>query len=160
VAVLWRRLGIEHKVAGVAAMLLIVSTFGPFSFIEAATVLTGGAVLALLRLRALGRRFHLPGGDGLVLIVAAGWSALLIVARLLDRPLGQSVLALGCAAILAGAGLRERVRHPDADGPPSGYEDVTEPLRRDDDATVVMPTEATRPIRPRGPRPGGPPRPR
>jgi hypothetical protein len=146
-------------VAAVAAVLLIVSTFGPFSFVEAATVLTGVAVLALLRLRGLGRHFHLPGGDGLVLMVAAGWSALLILARLLDRPLGQSVLALGCAAILAAAGLRERVRHPHADDMPSGYDDVTRPLRRDDDATVVTPTEVTRPLRPREPRPGGPPRP-
>ncbi|MGI8845767.1 MAG: hypothetical protein ACR2HC_06300 [Thermoleophilaceae bacterium] len=160
--VLWRRLGVEQKVAAVAAVLLIVSTLGPFSFVEAATVLTAGGVLALLRLRGLGRRFHLPGGDGLVIIVAAGWSALLIVARLLDRPLGQSVLALGCAAILAAAGLRDRVADPDVDSAPSGYEDVTEPLHRENDATVVIPTdtEDTRPIRPREPRPGGPPRPR
>lgn len=168
---LWRRLGIEQKVAAAAAVLLIVSTFGPFSMVEAATVLTAGAVLALLRARALGRHFHLPGGDGLVLIVAAGWAALLMVARILDRPLGQTVLALGCAAILAGAGLRERVRRPpddiappayrDASPPPPPDADVTEPLRPDADVTIALPSGSARPVRKtRSPRPDGPPRPR
>ncbi|MBV9110643.1 MAG: hypothetical protein JO306_14630, partial [Gemmatimonadetes bacterium] len=51
----WRRLNTEQRTAAVGALLLIVSTFGPFSFIEAAIVLTGVSVLFLLRRRAEGR---------------------------------------------------------------------------------------------------------
>jgi hypothetical protein len=102
----------------VAALLLIVSTFGRFSFVEAAIVLTAGGVLALLRKRADRKRFHLPSGDGTVIFAAGLWSGLLIVVRLFDRPLGQSVLALACAAILAGAGARERAKRPADDLPP------------------------------------------
>jgi hypothetical protein len=43
-------------------------------------------VLGLLFARAEGRQFQLPGGDGLVVIVAGGWTALLIFYRLLDKP--------------------------------------------------------------------------
>ncbi len=109
---LWRRLGFEQKVAAVAAVLLIISTFGPFSLVEAGVILTALGVLALLRARAEGRQFHLPFGDGTVIMVAAGWAGLLIVTRLFDRPLGQNVLALACAALLAAAGLRERAIRP------------------------------------------------
>jgi len=138
----WRVLNVEQRVAAVGAVLLIVSTFGPFSFVEAAVALTGLAVLALLRARGDGRRFHLPLGDGTAILVAALWSALLIVTRLLDRPLGQSVLALGCAAILAAAGLRERTKRPADDLPPEAppharYDEPgpapTEPLPPDPD---------------------------
>ena len=93
-------------------MLLLVSTFGPFSFVEAAEVLIALAVLALLRARALGRRFHLPLGDGTAIAAAGLWAAILIVVRLFDRPLGQNLLALACCAILVGAGLRERAKRP------------------------------------------------
>ncbi len=183
-AYLWRRLGFEQKVAAVAASLLIVSTFGPFSMVEAAMVLTGLGVIALLRARAAGRRFHLPLGDGTVLILAAAWYALLIVVRALDRPLGQSVLALACTALLAAAGLRERARRPPDDvapppasrapAPPPGQGgDETEPLHRDDNATESLHRDdnATEPLHrgddetaalpPSGPpRPRDPPRPR
>lgn len=114
----WRVLNVEQRVAAAGAALLIVSTFGPFSFVEAAIVLIGVAVLALLRSRAAGRRFHLPLGDGTAILAAALWSALLILTRLFDRPLGLSALALGCAAILAAAGLRERAKRPPDDLPP------------------------------------------
>ncbi len=66
----WSRLSPEQRVAGVAATLLIVSTFGPFSFVELAIVLVGLAILVLLRMRAEGREFHLPFGDGTVIAVA------------------------------------------------------------------------------------------
>jgi hypothetical protein len=125
-------LNAEQRVAGVGALLLIVSTFGPFSFVEAAIVLTGIGVLALLRARAAGRRFHLPFGDGTAILAAALWSALLILTRIFDRPFGLSALALGCAAILAAAGLRERTKRP--------ADDVARPaaptvVLDDDDAT-------------------------
>jgi hypothetical protein len=113
----WRYLDFEQRVAGIGALLLIVSTFGPFSFVEAAIVLVGLAVLLLLKKRADGRSFHLPFGDGAVIMAAGAWSALLIVIRLFDRPLGQNLLALVCAAILTLAGLRMRLRRPMDDLP-------------------------------------------
>src|SRR5688572_15721619 len=95
----WSLLSPEQRVAGVAGTLLIVSTFGPFSFVELAIVLVAGAVLALLRMRSEGREFHLPFGDGTVIAVAGLWCAFLIVVRIFDRPLGQNLLALGCALL-------------------------------------------------------------
>jgi hypothetical protein len=113
----WRRLNFEQRVAGVAALLLIVSTFGPFSFVEAAIVLIGVSVLFLLRRRAEGREFHIPFGDGGVIAAAGAWSALLILIRLLDRPLGQNLLALVCASLLVIAGVAERRKRPPDDLP-------------------------------------------
>ncbi len=112
---LWRRWSPEQRVAAVGAALLIVSTFGPFSFVEAAIVLVGLSVLLLLRRRGQGREFHLPFGDGIVIAAAGLWSGILIVIRLFDRPLGQGLLALCCAAILVLAGLRERQKQPPDD---------------------------------------------
>jgi hypothetical protein len=109
---LFRALNVEQRVAAVGAVLLLVSTFGPFSFVEAAEVLIALAVLALLRARALGKRFHLPLGDGTAIAVAGLWAAVLIVVRLFDRPLGQNLLALACCAILVAAGVRERAKRP------------------------------------------------
>jgi hypothetical protein len=113
----WRRLGFEQRVAGVGAVLLIVSAIGPFSPVELAVILIGAAVLWLLKKRSEGRDFHLPFGDGTVIMAAGLWAGVLIVVRLFDRPLGQSALALGCAAILAGAGARERAKRPADDVP-------------------------------------------
>ena len=142
--------------------------------VEAGVILTALGVLALLRARAEGRSFHLPFGDGTVILVAAGWAALLIVTRMFDRPFGQNVLALACAALLAAAGLRERAIRPRDDVPsPSpppapppepetdvtvADEPVTVPLAADEDATAALPRTTSRPRR--GPRPQGPPRPR
>ena len=108
----FRLLNSEQRTAAVGALLLAVSTFGPFSFVEAAEILIALGVLALLRARALGKRFHLPFGDGTVIAGAGAWAAALIVVRLFDRPLGQNLLALACAAILVFAGLRERAKRP------------------------------------------------
>jgi hypothetical protein len=138
----WRRLNFEQRGAGIGALLLIVSTFGPFSFVEAAMVLIGASVLFLLRKRAEGREFHIPFGDGTVIAAAGVWSGLLIVIRLFDRPLGQNLLALVCAAILVIAGVAERRKRlpDDLPGPapedhqrgPEAveWEDPTERLRR------------------------------
>lgn len=114
---IWRRVSFEQKVAAVGALLLIVSTFGPFSFVEAAEVLVGLGVLALVGARGEGRRFHLPFGDGTVVLVAGIWAGLLIAVRLFDRPLGQNLLALACAAILGVAGAAERAKRPADDLP-------------------------------------------
>jgi hypothetical protein len=123
----FRLLNAEQRTAAVGAVLLAVSTFGPFSFVEAAELLIAFAVLALLRARALGKRFHLPFGDGTVIAGAGAWAAALIVVRLFDRPLGQNLLALACAAILSLAGLRERAKRPPDDLP---EEHRTPPIRR------------------------------
>ena len=112
-------LNFEQKVAAVGALLLAVSTFGPFSFVELAEILTAAGVLALLRARALGKTFHLPFGDGTVIAAAGVWAGLLILVRLFDRPLGQNLLALVCAAILVIAGISERAKHPADDLPPA-----------------------------------------
>jgi hypothetical protein len=113
----WRRLNFEQRVAAVGALLLIVSTFGPFSFVEVAIILTGGAVLFLLYKRADGERFHVPFGDGAVIAAAGAWAGLLILVRLFDRPLGQGLLAMVCAGLLTVAGLRERAKRPPDDLP-------------------------------------------
>jgi hypothetical protein len=114
----WHRLNFEQRAAAVGALLLIVSTFGPFSFVEAAIVLVALAVLLLLYRRAQGRGFHVPFGDGVMIAAGGTWAGFLIVVRLFDRPLGQNLLALVCAAILMIAGLRERAKHPADDLPP------------------------------------------
>src|SRR5688500_20155569 len=85
-----RLLNLEQRVAAAAAILMIVSTFGPFSFVEAGELLLAGGVLALLLARAEGKRFHLPFGAGTVIAAAGTWAGALIVARPADRPLGQN----------------------------------------------------------------------
>jgi hypothetical protein len=112
-----RALNFEQRVAAAAALLLVVSTFGPFSFVEAAEVLLAAGVLALLFARGEGRRFHLPFGDGTIVAAAGIWAAALIVVRLFDRSLGQNLLALACAALLFLAGARERAKRPPDDLP-------------------------------------------
>jgi hypothetical protein len=114
---IWRSVSFEQKVAVVGALLLIVSTFGPFSFVEAAEVLVALGVLALVGARGEGRRFHLPFGDGTVVMAAGIWAAILIVIRLFDRSLGQNLLALACAAVLGVAGAAERAKRPPDDLP-------------------------------------------
>jgi hypothetical protein len=131
VAETWRRLNLEQRVAGVAATLVIVSTLGPFSFVEAAEVLAAGAVLVLLRMRAERREFHLPLGDGTVIAGAGIWCAVLIATRMFDRPPGQTALALLCALLLAAAGVREHAKRAPDDLP----DPVAEP-------TAVLPADA------------------
>src|SRR3954468_11434426 len=104
----WRVLGFEQRLAAVGSVLLIVSTFGPFSFVEVAEILTALGVLLLLKRRADGYQFHLPFGDGTVIAAAGAWCGVLILIRLFDRPLGQNLLALACAVVVFAAGGRER----------------------------------------------------
>ena len=182
VAGTWRRLNVEQRVAAVGALLLIVSTLGPFSFVEAAIVLIGAGVLFLLRKRAEGKVFHVPFGDGAVIAAAGAWAGFLIVVRLFDRPLGQGLLALVCAAILLGAGVRERAKRPPDDlpegvaepGPPAAPppdpdERVAPPARREPSPrpagtqetaeTQALPAKVLPPATPHGtrrrPPPGG-----
>lgn len=101
------------------AVLLAVSTFGPFSFVELGELLVAAGVLALLFARAERKRFDLPFADGTLIAAAGIWAGALIVARLFERPLGQNLLALACAAVLFLAGARERAKHAPGDQAPA-----------------------------------------
>ena len=144
---LFRQLGAEQKAAAVGAVLLAVSTFGPFSFVEVAEILVAIGVLALLRARALGKRFHLPFGDGAVIAGAGAWAGVLIVVRLFDRPLGQNLLALVCAAILVLAGLREQAKRPPDDLPPGSTPSPPPPRPRRSPEEMAQ-TAVTEPLPP------------
>jgi hypothetical protein len=147
---IFRRVSFEQKVATVGALLLIVSTFGPFSFVEAAEILVGLGVLALVAARGEGREFHLPFGDGTVIMAAGIWAALLIVVRLFERPLGQNLLALACAAILGVAGAAERAKRPPDDLPDEAPTRPLDPEAPDPShtETAVLPRGAPPPADP------------
>jgi hypothetical protein len=138
---IFRRVSFEQKVAAVGSLLLIVSTFGPFSFVEAAEIVVAVAVLTLVAARGEGREFHLPFGDGTVIMAAGIWAALLIVVRLFDRPLGQNLLALACAAILGVAGAAERAKRPPDDLPDEAPTPAAAPRTHDPSRTetAVLP---------------------
>jgi hypothetical protein len=142
----WRTLGREERLAAGAALALFVtmllpwyqqtavvsgrgeplvsqdlSAFQVFSFVEAAVLLVAVAVLVLLFVRAEGAAFHLPGGDGTVVMGAGLWIVLLLVWRLFDKPgittRGVAAntgiqwgifFALAAAGLLAYAGSRMR----------------------------------------------------
>jgi hypothetical protein len=108
----WRALQREQRLTALAALGLFVSMFLPwynktdtvvvsnavratqtsltafeaFSFVEAAVLLVSVGVLAMLFARAERRSFQLPGSDGLIVMIAGGWTAVLIFYRLLDKP--------------------------------------------------------------------------
>ena len=87
----WRLLNAEQRVAAIGAVLLVVSTFGPFSFVEAAEILTALGILLLLKRRTDGYQFHLPFGDGTAIAAAGLWCGLLILIRLFDPQQGYTV---------------------------------------------------------------------
>jgi hypothetical protein len=137
----WRAMHPEQRLAAAAAVALLVtmffpwyglqslnrktgaiyshdiSAFGDVSFVEAAIFLVALAVCAMLLARAEGRQFHMPGGDGTVVLVAGSWAGLLIFYRVFSRPSGDGYpvgiewgffLAFVAAGALAFAGLRMR----------------------------------------------------
>ncbi len=63
-----------------------ISAFGAVSFVEAAIFLVSAGVLVLVLARAEGGKFHLPGGDGTVILAAGLWASALIFYRVFDRP--------------------------------------------------------------------------
>jgi hypothetical protein len=142
----WRVLGSEQRLAAAGALLLIVSTFGNFTFVEAAEIVTALGVLLLLKRRADGYEFHLPFGDGTAIAVAGAWCVLLILVRLFDRPLGQSALALACALLIVGAGIRERAKRPMDDLPEETLKIPRNVMEREDVPTLpVEPPPRRRP---------------
>ncbi|MEA2140972.1 MAG: hypothetical protein QOC91_1071 [Solirubrobacteraceae bacterium] len=104
----WRELAREQRLSALTALGLFVSmllpwysktvvegshaaqaslsAFQSFSFVEAAVLLVSAGVLAILFARAEERDFHLPGGDGTIVMIAGGWAAVLIFYRMLDKP--------------------------------------------------------------------------
>jgi hypothetical protein len=169
----WRSLPSERRLAAVAAMLLFLSLFLPwyqrqffvivggkpvpasdsqtgwaaFSFVEAAVLLVAGGVLVLLFQRAEGRAFHVPGGDGGVILGAGLWTCVLIVWRMFDKQGASShgaditsygiewgiFAALAIAGLLAYSGSRIRAAHapePPLPGERPRPRQPDEPLRR------------------------------
>lgn len=180
----WRGLAPEGRLAAGASLLLFITmflpwyqlnavvndrsggkllgnnltAFGVFSFVEAAVLLVAIAVLFLLFARAEGRAFHLPGGDGTVVMVAGGWTVLLLVWRLFDKPdvNGSAVgsvgiqwgifFALAAAGLLTYSGVRMRAAHrpePAAPAEEAGPQERAARRRRERPAPG---TEATRPL--------------
>ncbi len=146
----WRVLPPERRLAAVAAIALFFTLFlnwyqetviagargtnalrsasvsltgwEAFSFVEAAVLLVAVGVLVLLFVRAEGRAFHVPAGDGGVITAAGLWTCALVVWRIFDKQgttgHGQFAttsgvdwgifVALGVAGMLAYAGSRIR----------------------------------------------------
>jgi hypothetical protein len=139
----WSVLGPEQRLAALAALAMLVtmffpwyglqnlnrksgaiyshniSAFGDVSFVEAAIFLVAAGVIVLLLARAEERDFHLPGGDGTIVMLAGGWAALLIFYRVFSRPAGHGYpvsiewgffLAFVAAGCLTYAGRRMRLQ--------------------------------------------------
>jgi len=159
-----------------------LSAFQAFSFVEAAVLLVSVGVLAMLFARAEQRDFHLPGGDGTIVMLAGAWVAILIFYRLFDKPGLQGtdriVSTVGVQwgiflALLVALGLGyegRRMRVGERGAPPlsrgaqrgrdidrGGAAPASEPAE-----TVVVPAAPSRTAgerRPRGERPRYPPPP-
>jgi len=161
----WRGLGGEQRMCAVAGLVLFVtmllpwyslagggkrggcsathnvSAFGVFSFVEAAVLLVAAGVLAMMFFRGEKRGFHLPGGDGTVVLAAGAWTGFLLFYRVLDRPPGNGCpvgiewgffLAFVAAGFMAYSGVRLQAAHrPEPPLPPSAEPHPPEaPTRR------------------------------
>jgi hypothetical protein len=191
----WRALTADQKLVAIAAVALLLSMLLPwyqetgnaivnnkltsidnsknafqvYSFVEAAVFVVSAGVLLLLYVRGHRRAFHLPGGDGTVIIAAGLWVMFLVFYRQLDKPDGRRegpistsigvewgiFVAFILGALLAYAGFRIRAAHTpeppgdDAAPPPEATPPApSSPPAHDwlaDDETAVAP-------RPRPPR--------
>jgi hypothetical protein len=138
------------------------SAFGEFSFVEAAVLLVSAGVLYLVWARSQRKAFHLPGGDGTVIMAAGGWASLLLVWRVFDTPESPDTefglqwgifAALLVAGVLTGAGARVRAAHrPEPPNPmadDAGWERPPRaerrPERRPREATAVTEVLRERP---------------
>ncbi|HEX8928231.1 MAG TPA: hypothetical protein VGA45_04885 [Actinomycetota bacterium] len=180
----WRALSSEQRLAAVAAILLLLSmllpwyeetgnaivggkleriddaksAFGVYSFVEAAIFVVVVGTIALLWARAERKAFHLPGGDGTVIMGAGLWVMFLIFYRQLDKPNGRKegliqtsvgvqwgiFIAFLLGALLAYAGYRIRAAHvpepvtDDAPPPPPAPKAEEPSSDKPDDATTVV----------------------
>ena len=166
----WRGLPQERRLAAGSAIGLFVTLFLPwyqetviptgsarpsalpsasltgwaaFSFVEAAVLLVAAGVLTLLFVRAEGRAFHVPGGDGGVITAAGFWTCVLIIWRIFDKQGTSShnqfvttsgiewgiFIALVVAAVMAYAG--NRIRAANQPEPPLPGEEAL--LKREPD---------------------------
>jgi hypothetical protein len=168
----WRALTSEQRLAAIAAILLLLSmllpwyqetgnaivggkleriddaksAFGVYSFVEAAIFVVVVGTIALLWARAERKTFHLPGGDGKVIMGAGLWVMFLIFFRQLDKPNGRKegliqtsigvqwgiFIAFLLGALLAYAGYRIRAAHvpePVSDEAPPPEPEETAPTR-------------------------------
>lgn len=66
-----------------------LNAFQAWGFVEASILLVAVAVIAICVARAGRRAFHLPGGDGAVIMAAGAWVMFLVFYRQLDRPTGN-----------------------------------------------------------------------
>lgn len=171
----WRALEAHQRHAALSALALLVTMFLPWyeetfvskgapasrsltafnvlSWVEAAIFLVALGVVLLLFFRAEQRAFHLPGGDGTVIMGAGLWAAFLFLWRVFDRPSVKDhaatvgvqwgfFFAFIASGALAYAGYRIRIAHH------------AEPTRAQDPTTRVEPTPprvefATRAAQPR-----------
>jgi hypothetical protein len=199
----WRNLTPDQKLAGIAAVALLFSMLLPwyqetgnalvnnrlvpidnsknafqvYSFVEAAVFVVSAGVLVLLYARGHRRAFHLPGGDGTVIVAAGLWVMFLVFYRQLDKPDGRHegpintsigvewgiFVAFLLGAMLAYAGFRIRASHTpepvvdDAPPPAPGERPPPAPwLDEDDETTTAAPPSRPRPRRTDGPTEGSP----
>jgi hypothetical protein len=134
-----------------------INAFGDVSFVEAAVFLVAAGVVLMMLARAEGRAFHLPGGDGTIVMVAGGWAGLLIFYRVFSRPAGNGYpvgiewgffLAFVAAGALAYAGWRmrggeraeppARERRPRREPPPPREPPRPSESRSDTDPTALV----------------------
>jgi hypothetical protein len=153
----WRALSGEYRLAALASVGLFLSMFLPwyeqtatgvaqgkpvtasetlsafqaFSWVEAAVLVVAFAILVLCFTRGERRSYHLPGGDGAVVMAGGIWVCLLVFLRQLDKPEPDAVAGLSTtmgvqwgifvtflfALLLVYAGLRLRVAHRPEPGP-------------------------------------------
>lgn len=183
----WGALDPEQRLAGVAALALLltmflpwyelqgksgvihshsISAFGDVSFVEAAIFLVAVGVLGLLFARGERREFHLPGSDGTIVMIAGCWAALLIFYRVFSRPAGDGYpvgiewgffLAFIATGAVAYAGFRMRAAA--APEPPLLRRRPARPSPpEDEEVTEVRPSSPRpRPTRPVRAPPTSPP---
>jgi len=145
-----------------------LNAFQAWGFVEASILLVAIGVIALCLARAGRRAFHLPGGDGAVIMAAGAWVMFLVFYRQLDRPTGNETgvlrpagspawspvgvdwgifVTFALGAVLLWCGWRMRARHrpePLIDG-----DDPRTPRVEGDPASVVGPPDGrTAPVAP------------
>jgi len=87
--------GVAVSKKGVHTGGITLTAWGAFSWVEAAVLLVSIGVLYLLFARGERRAFHLPGGDGTVILLAGSWTALLIIYRMFDKQSSKTVAGAG-----------------------------------------------------------------